>query len=283
MTLPLYRKWMDALRAESEAHGAARRYLLIDAAQLPVNALPWLELQHGGVIENLLRDQPEGDHPEVCANLIEFDSHWTDGLLERHLARRPFAFTGLLSRLDRNKLAQTLSLRSSVTLPDGQPGLLRMYDTAVLQALLDTFRKQERAAFLEPADAWIYVNRIGEVDVARPDRTRFAPILPRRLTAERLEHLRCAGAADRLIAELKKRERLPVNADPFETYAGASRVLSLLRRKGMDEESYAYRVCAELAPLGPRVLQPEFEHLIDAHADRTDREALLERIREWRG
>ncbi|MDR5662755.1 DUF4123 domain-containing protein, partial [Burkholderia cenocepacia] len=131
----LLQTWETTAAAEHAAFPDAHRYLLADASQLPINAAPWRELIAAGQVHNVLAGQPEASNPEVCALVCDYRAPHVPALLERQLARRPFAFLSLVSVYPLDELVPKLGVRTRVTLPDDRDGLLRFYDAAVFQTL----------------------------------------------------------------------------------------------------------------------------------------------------
>ncbi|MGU7779706.1 DUF4123 domain-containing protein [Burkholderia sp. PU8-34] len=242
----LMHDWDRVAQQEHAAFSGTHRYLLVDASQLPINALAWRELIADGSVRNLLADQPEASHPEVCALLCEYTAPPVAALLARHLARRPFAFLALVSVYPPDVLAQKLNVRTKVKLPDDRDGLLRFYDAAVFQTLAGALSEARYQALLSPCVSWTYVRRDGSVGVAQHPR-RHERIFYPRVDTQELEALRHGSRPDAIVAELTRNGRIPVDADPFATYANIRSVVALLDAHGLQDDGLAYRIGAILA------------------------------------
>jgi hypothetical protein len=219
--------------------------LLIDAAQLSINAMPWKTLIEGDTVHNLLWDQPEATHPEVCPLLADYSAPWVDAFVGRYLPRRPFAFTALISNLSQHELAQALNLRTSIHVDGVGKGLLRFYDATVLPSVLRAFDTFKADALLSPAWVWLYVERDGQLCEARP-RSKAARLMRWSVTVQEQLALRQDGLTDRVGADLKANGHIPVSVDPIATYQQVRQILSSLRPDSANNEALLYRVCAVL-------------------------------------
>ncbi|WP_208102167.1 DUF4123 domain-containing protein [Burkholderia sp. D-99] len=242
----LLQAWETTAAAEHTAFPDTHRYLLADASQLPINAAPWRELIAQGQVHNLLAGQPEASNPEVCALVCDYRAPHVSALLERQLARRPFAFLSLVSVYPLDELAPKLGVRTRVTLPDDRDGLLRFYDAAVFQTLAGALSESRYQALLSPCVSWTYVGRDGVVGTARHPR-RHERIFYARVDARELDALRHDGRPDAVIAELRRNGRITVDADPFDTYASMRNLYALLDAHGLPDDRLAYRIDATLA------------------------------------
>ncbi|MBZ5792941.1 DUF4123 domain-containing protein [Burkholderia contaminans] len=242
----LLQAWETTAAAEHTAFPDTHRYLLADASQLPINAAPWRELIAQGQVHNLLAGQPEASNPEVCALVCDYRAPHVSALLERQLARRPFAFLSLVSVYPLDELAPKLGVRTRVTLPDDRDGLLRFYDAAVFQTLAGALSESRYQALLSPCVSWTYVGRDGVVGTARHPR-RHERIFYARVDARELDALRRDGRPDAVIAELRRNGRIAVDADPFDTYASMRNLYALLDAHGLPDDRLAYRIGATLA------------------------------------
>ncbi len=245
----LLERWHLAAQKVHEDHSEHQRYLLIDAAQLSINSLPWKDLMETKQADNLLRDQPEASAPEVCAWLIAYDHHWVASLLERTLARRPFAFTLLVSALPREKLVGALTRRTRISLSKYRTALLRFYDSASLQALLQVLEPWRCNLLLNNADAWVYVRRDGEIETTGPFTQEVRRCWDWGLSDAELQALEQLGLVDRITAELENNGHLSVNTDPFFIYENVARLISLLKGSGEFDLASLYRFCAVLVEL----------------------------------
>ena len=72
----LLARWHLAAQQAHDNHPTLARYLLIDAAQLSINALPWKDLLACRQIDNLLKGRPEASAPEICGLLMPYEHHW---------------------------------------------------------------------------------------------------------------------------------------------------------------------------------------------------------------
>ena len=61
------------------------------------------------------------------------------------------------------ELARRLSLRLDAALPDKIEIVLRFFDGRILESLLSTLYASQKAAFLNVAHQWWYVNRAGQI------------------------------------------------------------------------------------------------------------------------
>ncbi|WP_190285833.1 DUF4123 domain-containing protein [Montanilutibacter psychrotolerans] len=281
----LHERWQAVMESNSRKNAEERRYLLVDAAQLPANAMPWKELAEHRATSNLLWDQPEASHPEVCAHLIDLDGPWIGNLVERHLHRRPFAFAALSSAMDMEQLTRALNRRCLVRLPNNQRGLLRLYDSAVLAAFAEMLFGRQRIQWLSPVSDWIHVDRTGSVVAVRAGHDVPKPttdlLTMATLSADQLRHLDRMGRPDRLIARLTANRRLAVNADPFATYRHAALLLAMFDRHDVTDEANIYQASAVVADTLPeRPPDPAVEQLIAEH--KHDPDAMLDAIVKWR-
>lgn len=242
----LVQTWETAGADEHAAAPDAHRYLLTDASQLPINAAPWRELIAQGQVHNVLAGQPEASNPEVCALLCDYRAPHVSALLERQVARRPFAFLSLVSVYPLDELAAKLGVRTRVTLPDDRDGLLRFYDAAVFQTLAGALSASRYQALLSPCVSWTYVGRDGVVGTARHPR-RHERIFYARVDASELDALRRDSRPDAVIAELRRNGRIAVDADPFDTYASMRNLFGVLDAQGLRDDRLAYRIGATLA------------------------------------
>ena len=69
----------------------------------------------------------------------------------------------LCSPLDTSALAQRLAARLDVSLPDGVEMLLRFFDGRIFEALMMVLQAEQKTVFLNPARAWWFVDRVGNV------------------------------------------------------------------------------------------------------------------------
>ncbi len=278
----LLQTWDTTAAAEHAAFPDAHRYLLADASQLPINAAPWRELIAQGRVHNVLAGQPEASHPEVCALVCDYHAPHVSALLERHLARRPFAFLSLASVYPLDELAPKLGVRTRVTLPDDRDGLLRFYDAAVFETLAAALSESRYQALLSPCVSWTWVRRDGTVGTVRHPR-RHERIFYARMDARELDALRRDSRPDAVLAELRRNGRIPVDADPFETYARMRHLFGVLDAQGLDDDRLAYRIGATLAMVGHvRLDDASVAECIAAHRHDHDAlcDALLERLLE---
>ncbi|WP_244135994.1 MULTISPECIES: DUF4123 domain-containing protein [unclassified Burkholderia] len=279
----LLQTWETTAAAEHAAFPDAHRYLLADASQLPINAAPWRELIAAGQVRNVLAGQPEASNPEVCALVCDYRASHVPALLERQLARRPFAFLSLVSVYPLDELVPKLGVRTRVTLPDDRDGLLRFYDAAVFQALAGALSESRYQALLSPCVSWTWVRRDGTVGTVRHPR-RHERIFYACVDARELDALRRGSRPDAVLAELRRNGRIPVDADPFDTYARMRRLIGVLDAQGSGDDRLAYRIGATLAMVGHVELDDErvvaeciaaYRHDHDALCD-----ALLDRLIE---
>ncbi|AFQ48492.1 DUF4123 domain-containing protein [Burkholderia cepacia] len=272
----LIQTWETMGAGEHAAFPDTRRYLLTDASQLPINAAPWHELIAQGQVHNVLHGQPEASNPEVCALLCDYHAPHVAALLERHLARRPFAFLSLVSVYPLDELAAKLGVRTRVTLPDDRDGLLRFYDAAVFQTLAGALSASRYQALLSPCVSWTWVRRDGTVGTAQHPR-RHERIFYARVDARELDALCRDSRPDAVIAELRRNGRIAVDADPFETYASMRNLFGLLDAQGLHDDRLAYRIGATLAMVGHVRLDAAIvADCIAAH--RSDHDALCEAL-----
>jgi len=278
----LVQTWETTGAGEHAAFPDTHRYLLTDASQLPINAAPWRDLIAQGQVRNVLDGQPEASDPEVCALVCDYRAPHVAALLERHLARRPFAFLSLVSVYPLDELAAKLGVRTRVMLPDDRDGLLRFYDAAVFQTLAGALSESRYQALLSPCVSWTYVGRDGAVGTTRHPR-RHERIFYARVDARELDALRRDSRPDAVIAELRRNGRIAVDADPFETYAGMRNLFGMLDAQGLQDERLAYRIGATLAMVGHVQLDDTIvAECIAAHRNDHDAlcDALLDRLIE---
>jgi hypothetical protein len=220
MSHTLWEQWR-AQRQELQAQlPQSHAYLLIDAAQLPLNCMPWKDMVAAGEVFNLLGKQPEGSHPEVCALLVPDAALWTDALVASHIERRPFAFMLLHSYQSHQQLGAILARATVVKLPRRRKGLLRFYDAAVFDYLQSSLSVNNFQQLLSCAQTWTYVDRSARMQTAHYSGARpgwaLSPLL---LSDAELHSLQLNGSPQRITAQLKKNGHLCVNANPFDTYA----------------------------------------------------------------
>lgn len=276
----LWEQWQSqraALRAEMPD---AQTYLLLDAAQLPFNAMPWRDMLASGETSNLLAGQPEASHPEVCALLTNDAAAWTDALVATHLARRPFAFMLLHSDRPQPALARVLARATVAKLPEREKGLLRYYDAAVFQTLMHALPAQRRQTLLSCAKAWTFVGRDGRIQTVRHERGDGQAAAPLDLDSANLAALHLHGTQDRVMAQLKKNGRLPLDADPFDTYAKLGLLVHEMSRAGIvPSDAQLYR-CSALAINHPLTQwQADLPALFERHAH--DQQALSDALADW--
>lgn len=275
-------RWNETVAQVARRLPEHRCCLLIDAAQLPFNVMPWKEMFQEGRIDNLLHGQPESAHPEVCALLADYSAAWVDALLARHLVRRPFAFTTLFSRLDKHVMARALCARTRVRLPDGKIGLLRFYDAAVLQSLVAVFAGSQREGLLAPADAWIIVHKDGGIQTL--ESAAVSPVIaqPVRLGTGDLAALERSGLTDRIAAHLRKSGRLVTDADPFETDRKIAAMAALLSGEEGVDEGLLYRCSAiMMSHAWDGSADASLEDAVARH--RGDPDALCDALMQWTG
>ena len=276
----LLERWYFAAQQAKEAHPALQRYLLIDAAQLSGNALPWKDLVERGQVENLLKGQPEASAPQVCALLISYESHWVDGLLTRSLARRPFAFTLLVSALPQTQLANALARKTSIALSEHRTGLMRFYDSAVLQSLIQVLGPRRSNALLGEAQAWMFVRRDGEVETLMPSVESQGRSWVWALNDRELQALERLGLADRVAAQLRWQGVLSVNSDPIQTYQAISTLFGMLNASKNSGEAQLYDVCALILPAALEKLNdPKLMSIFERSRDKPA--MLLVQVFDW--
>ncbi|MBH3465184.1 DUF4123 domain-containing protein [Pseudomonas carnis] len=276
----LLEPWHLAAQQVKEAHPALQRYLLIDAAQLPINALPWKDLVERGHVENLLTGQPEASAPDVCALLIAYESHWVDGLLARLLARRPFAFTLLASDLPHKQLANALARKTSIALSGHRTGLMRFYDSAVLQSLIEVLGPRRSNALLSEAQAWMFVRRDGKVETLTLSMGQQGRSWAWELKDRDLQALERLSLVDRITAQLRWQGVLAVNSDPIQTYQAIFKLCGMLSSDKEPEEKQLYQVCALILPVAAKQLSdPDLQSVIEQYRD--EQVVLLEQLFEW--
>ncbi|WP_434030183.1 DUF4123 domain-containing protein [[Pseudomonas] boreopolis] len=233
----LFPRWNESMALVVERVPGSTAYVLMDAAQLPPDVMPWMECIRHGQVWNVSEDEPEADHPEVCALLAPHEAAWIATLLENYLPRRPFAFVAIASVRPVNELVAGLSWCKHAALPDGKNGLLRFYDAAVLQMLPEALDGKNLAKVLACADAWMHVQRDGSIGVLQGGgRPGMVALSPRELNA--LDEL---GTVDRVLATLGKHGRLPVEADPFDAYGKLSLMATTLFPDGKADMGVLYR------------------------------------------
>lgn len=234
--------WRSALQSEAAAHPTCRAYVLIDAAQLPGNVMPWKEYVQEGRVANLCVGYPEADHPEVCALLIDHETVWLDALMDRYLPRRPFAFTALHSALPMERLSGALNRRTKSRMQKGLQGFVRYFDAATLPAWLAVMTPSQRKCFLSVAHAWQYVDRVGQVAVVKAEKTTDTSYFLPSFDEAQLKALSRHGLPDRVASDLRKNRHIIFDFDPFDLYRALNGIATTLERHGVLTESLAYRV-----------------------------------------
>ncbi|SDK82694.1 protein of unknown function [Pseudomonas libanensis] len=276
----LLERWHLAAQQIQETHPALQRYLLVDAAQLSRNALPWKDLVEREQVENLLKGQPEASAPEVCALLMSYESHWVDGLLTRALTRRPFAFTLLVSALSQEQLASALARKTSIALSGHRTGLMRFYDSAVLQSLIQVLGPRRSNALLDEAKAWMFVRRDGEVETLTPSIDQQGRSWAWELKDRDLQALERLSLVDRITAQLRWQGVLAVNSDPIQTYQDIFTLCGMLSSDKEPEGKLLYQVCALILPVAAKELNdPDLKSVFEQYRDKT--EVILERVLIW--
>jgi len=240
----LFDLWNQSVAQVAQRLPERRCYLLIDAAQLPFNVMPWKEMLQDGRVDNLLHGQPEGASPEVSALLVDYAAAWVNALLARHLARRPFAFIAIFSHLERSAMARALSARTHARLPNAKAGLLRFYDAAVLQSLVAVLGERERKMLLAPGDGWVFVQRDGTIQALNCTAKASCVAQSIRLADSDLVALQHCGYADRIAANLRKNGRLMADADPFQAHRKITTMAALLSSETGLDEGLLYRCSA---------------------------------------
>jgi hypothetical protein len=71
------------------------------------------------------------------------------------LAKSPAGVSWLISRLDLRALADALTQRLDVRMPDGTVSLLRWYDARLLPGIVGVMTEQQRQMFFAPAHDWL--------------------------------------------------------------------------------------------------------------------------------
>ena len=278
----LVERWHLAAQQVQKTHPALQRYLLIDAAQLSINALPWKDLVEHGHVENLLKGQPEASAPDVCALLIDYESHWVDGLLTRSLVRRPFAFTLLASALSHKQLANDLARKTSIALSGHRTGLMRFYDSAVLQSLIQVLGPRRSNALLDEAKVWMFVRRDGEVGTLTPSIEQQGRSRAWELKDRDLQALERLSLVDRVAAQLRWQGVLAANSDPIQTYQVIFKLGDMLSSDKEPDEKQFYQVCALILPVTDKQLNdPGLKFVIEQYRD--EPAVLLEQLFEWMG
>lgn len=248
----LYSKWESVLSETLRSIPGGEAFLMIDAAQLPFDAMPWAECLQHGQVANVSADEPEADHPEVCALLARHGGAWIPALLSHYLAQKPFAFTALVVTCGQQSLVQRLARAKRVRLPDGQQGLLRIYDAAVLQALPAALSEANRTKLLACADAWVYLCRDGRMGVLQGGEGRVGNLT---LTTQERDALEASGIIDRVLATLTKNGRLCTNTDPFEGYLRIAKISHGLYPHGGAQFAPLYRCSAMTAQVPFNLIQ----------------------------
>ena len=248
----LYSQWEHVLNEALRSVADGEAFLLIDAAQLPPDAMPWAEcLRHGQVV-NVSADEPEADYPEVCALLTRHDAAWVAALLTHYLPRKPFAFTALVATCGQPSLVKRLAQLKRVKLPDGQQGLLRVYDAAVLQALPGVLGEANRARLLACADAWVHLRRDGQMGCLKGNKGLTGRLV---LTVQEREQLDASTLIDRVIATLARNGRLPEPINPFDSYRRITAIAQGLYPQGGVQFAPLYRCSALTAQVPLEAIQ----------------------------
>lgn len=220
-------------------------YLLMDAAQLPLNCMPWKDMVATGEVFNLQAKQAEGNHPEVCALLAPDSAAWTDALVASHIQRRPFAFILLHSQHSHAQLGKILARAAEVKLPTRRKGLLRFYDAAVLDCLQASLSARNFQQLLSCAKAWTYLDRAGAMQTLHypGDQPGWA-LSPLLLSDAELQALQLHGAPQRIGGLLKQHGHLPVHANPLESHAKLQLLANALPPATDNRDALLYRCSA---------------------------------------
>lgn len=207
MTILTYQDVLGLGGTENYLDVGVELYALVDHAGLPglvqllkAKRCRWVSLFEGTRDESALA---------VAPLLIMIDSEAlafrTKPLLNWIIEHGRYAssVSFLRSPLPMQELARRLSLRLDVMLPGDMELILRFFDGRVLESLLLSLAPVQKAAFLNVAHHWWYLNRAGEV-VSVP--AHFAEVdsieVPLVLNAPQEEQMLTACEPDQIAASL---------------------------------------------------------------------------------
>lgn len=148
-------------------------------------------------------------------------------------ARYSSSLLFLYSPLDPLALKRRLALRLDVSLPDGVEMLLRFFDGRVFEALMNSLNLEQTGAFLNPAHAWWWVDRAGQLQLQESAFSEADSVLiPLELTSAQEAALIDASEIDQVAMLLEA--IMPAN---FDALLGSDRV-SFLRKNIAAARSY---------------------------------------------
>jgi hypothetical protein len=180
-----------------------------------------------------------------------------DGHIEHNAATRPLrqlcntgyyasAISVIDSALPMPALAATITDRCEAQLPDHQDVLLRIFDTRVLEAVLDHFSTEQKSQLVACATQWWFATREAELAPLYvspwPTQDLFKP--PWRLTQQQENALVDASDADAMADLLTRRNTEPLLALPYpQRYRAVTQLLAQCRALNIDAVSDQAAYC----------------------------------------
>jgi Domain of unknown function (DUF4123) len=190
-----------------------------------------------------------------------------DGHIEHNAATHPLrqlcntgyyasAISVIDSALPMPALAAAITDRCEAQLPDHQDVLLRIFDTRVLEAVLDHFSAEQKSQLVACATQWWFATREAELAPLYvspwPTQDLFKP--PWRLTQQQENALVDASEADAMVDLLKRRNVEALLALPYpRRYLVVTQLLAQCRALNIDAISDQAAYCTLVLMRGLRL------------------------------
>lgn len=194
------------------------------------------------------------------------------------------ALSQIDTSLDIRTLADALTRRCEVLLPDGMEMLLRYFDTRVLMSLLDVLTIEQRRSFLSCASDWWYADREGAMVPSGCNGEADADVFPTplELSADQERAMIDAAEPDAVIDFIRSSGRHPLFDIPYsQRYPIVHNLVDRARHWGLEDiPDFAAFVTVALSVSSDfDILRPWNELLPQVKAGELTFGTVLERVR----